>query len=221
MDVTIKYRPSFSTLFVTLAPGDLITAESDAMASMTSNIGMRSKFNGGFVQAILKKLFGGESLFVNEFFLESGDTGEIVLTQPTPGDLQQLDLDGKAFFLQPGAYVAHGPGVKMSVGWAGIVSWLMGEGLFRLKVKGTGSVWFGGYGGVYDKAVEGEYLVDNGHLLAYEPGVRLQLAMSGGLFATLFGGEGLLSRVKGSGKIYLQSRSMDGLVSWTNSHLTS
>lgn len=219
MDVEIKYKPSFSTLFVTLAAGDSITAESDAMASMTSNVGMKTSFNGGFFQAILKKLFGGESLFVNEFFLESGETGQIVLTQPTPGDVERLDLDGNKFYLQPGAYIANGPGVKMSVGWAGIVSWLMGEGLFRLKVSGTGPVWFGGYGGVYDKAVEGEYLVDNGHLLAYEPGITLHLAMSGGLFSTLFGGEGLLSRVKGNGKIYLQSRSMGGLVSWTNSHI--
>ena len=55
---------------------------------------------------------------------------------------QRIDLDGSKFYLQPGAYVANGPGVKMSVGWAGIVSWLMGEGMFRLKVAGTGSVWF-------------------------------------------------------------------------------
>lgn len=219
MNVEIKHRPSFSTLFVTLAAGDAIVAEADAMASMSSNVGMRTRFNGGFFAGILKKLFGDESLFVNEFFLESGDTGQVVLTQPTPGDIQCVELDGSRLFLQPGAFVACGPGVKMTIGWAGIVSWLMGEGLFRLCVQGKGQIWFGGYGGVFDKAVTGEYLVDNGHLLAYEPTLTLHLAMSGGLFSTLFGGEGLLSRVRGTGRIYLQSRSMDGLVGWTNGHL--
>jgi uncharacterized protein (TIGR00266 family) len=219
MDVDIKYKPSFATLFVTLAAGDSIVAESDAMASMSSNVGMRTRFNGGFFQAVVKKLFGGESLFVNEFFLESGETGQIVLTQPTVGDMERVDLDGNKLFLQPGAYVASGPDVKMSVGWAGLVSWLMGEGLFRLQMSGTGPVWFGGYGGVYEKDVAVEYMVDNGHLLAYEPGLTLHIAMAGGLFATLFGGEGLITRIEGSGKIYMQSRSMDGLVSWTNAHL--
>ncbi len=219
MDVEIKYKPSFATLFVTLSAGDRIVAESDAMASMTSNVGMRTRFNGGLFQAMVKKLFGGESLFVNEFFLEEGETGQIVLTQPTVGDMERVDLDNSTLFLQPGAYVASGPGVKMSVGWAGIVSWLMGEGLFRLKTSGTGPVWFGGYGGVYEKRIEGDYKVDNGHLIAYEPGIRLKLAMAGGLFATLFGGEGLVSRVEGTGTIYMQSRSMDGLVTWTNAHL--
>ncbi len=219
MNVEIKHRPSFATLFVTLAPGESILAESDAMASMSSNIGMRTRFNGGFLNAWLKKLFGGESLFANEFFVEQGESGQVVLTQPTPGDMAVVELDGNTIFLQPGAFVACTPGVKLSVGWAGIISWLMGEGLFRLCATGKGQVWFGGYGGVYDKQVSGSYLVDNGHLLAYEPSLTLHLAMSGGLFATLFGGEGLLSRVEGTGKLYLQSRSMDGLVGWTNAHI--
>jgi len=219
MNVEIKHRPAFATVFVTLAPGESIIAESDAMASMSSNVGMRTRFNGGFFPAILKKLFGNESLFINEFFCESGESAQVVLTQPTPGDIEQIDLAGESLFFQPGAYVASTPGVKVSMAWAGLASWFGGEGLFRLRVHGKGSVWFGGYGGVYQRPIKGEYIVDTGHLIAYDPSLTLSIGLSGGLFSSFFGGEGFISRVKGEGKVYMQSRSMDGLASWTNGHL--
>ena len=219
MEVEIKNKPSFATLFVTLAPDDSIVAEADAMASMSSNIGMRTRFSGGFITAVLKRLFGGESLFVNEFFCEGSEPEQLVLTQGAPGDIEVMELDGNTLYLQPGAYIACGPDVQLGLGWAGLTSWLMGEGLFRLRVSGSGPVYFGGYGGIFERPVSGEYIVDSGHLIAYEPSIELRLGLSGGLFASLFGGEGIVTRVRGEGKIYMQSRSMSGLAAWTNAHL--
>ena len=43
--------------------------------------------------------------------------------------------------------------------------------------------------------------------------------MAAGIFSSLFSGEGLVLRIRGQGRIYLQSRSMQGLASWVNSHL--
>ncbi len=220
MKMDIRYKPSFATIFVTLMTGESIIAESDAMASMSTECAMRTRFNGGFFRAVLRKLFGGESLFVNEFFCPDGtESVELVLTQPTPGDVEALELKDSVMFLQPGAYIACTPGVKLGLGWAGFASWFGREGLFRLKVSGTGTVWMGGYGGVFTKEVNGEYVVDTGHMLAYEPTLSLKIGMAGGLFSSLFSGEGFVSRVRGQGKIYLQSRSLDGLASWTNGHI--
>ena len=50
-DVVIKHRPSFSTLEVELNPGQSIVAESDAMASMSSNVDIATRLNGGFFTA--------------------------------------------------------------------------------------------------------------------------------------------------------------------------
>jgi uncharacterized protein (TIGR00266 family) len=107
----------------------------------------------------------------------------------------------------------------LGLGWAGIASYVGREGLFRLKVSGTGKVWFGGYGGIFEKEVEADYVVDTGHLIAYDPTIGIKMGLAGGLFSSFFSGEGLVTRVKGPGKIYLQSRSLDGLAAWTNSHL--
>jgi uncharacterized protein (TIGR00266 family) len=220
MKAELRFKPSFTTLFVELGPGDSIVAESDAMASMSTGTVMRTRFNGGFFRAILRKLFGDESLFVNEFSAPPGrGSGELVLTQPTPGDMEAIELKGETIYLQPGAFVACTPGVSLKLGWAGFASWFGGEGLFRLKMSGTGTVWMGGYGGVFTRDVQGEYVVDTGHLLAYEPGLSLKVGLAGGIFSSFFGGEGFVSRVRGHGKIYMQSRSLDGLAAWTNGHI--
>ncbi len=218
MKVEVRHRPSFATIFAELGPGDSITAESDAMASMDSDVEMTTGFNGGFLLGLLLKFFGGESLFVNTFRTLK-EKAQLVLTQGTPGDIQEVDLEGQTLLLQPGAFIAATSGIKIGVGWAGFASFIGREGLFRLKVSGTGKVWFGAYGGIFERDIDREYVVDTGHLVAYEPTISLKMALAGGIFSSFFSGEGLVSRVQGQGRIYLQSRSMDGLAAWTNGHI--
>jgi uncharacterized protein (TIGR00266 family) len=218
MESEIRSRPSFANVLVRMAQGDRIVAESDAMASMSSAITFRTRWNGGgFFGALLRKLFGGESLFVNEF--TTATRGDLVLTQPLPGDIEVIDLKGQTLYLQAGAFLACDPSVALGMGYAGLRSFIGREGLFRLKVSGHGRVWFGAYGGIIAKEVQGEYVVDSGHLVAYEPTIQLRLGMAAGLFSSLFSGEGLVMRLRGPGRIYMQTRSLEGLASWVNSHL--
>jgi uncharacterized protein (TIGR00266 family) len=179
---------------------------------------MTTGFNGGFLLGLLLKFFGGESLFVNTFKTVK-EKAQLVLTQGTPGDIQEVQLNNQTLLLQPGAFIAATAGIKIGVGWAGFASFIGREGLFRLKVSGTGTLWFGAYGGIFEREIDREYVVDTGHLVAYEPTISLKMALAGGIFSSFFSGEGLVSRVQGQGRIYLQSRSMDGLASWTNGHL--
>jgi len=213
----IRDKPSFANIHVKLQPGDQIIAEADAMACMSSSVDMDTQWSGGVVQGILKRVFGGESMFVNTFSTKTG--GDLVLTQPFPGDMQCIELNGNTMFLQPGAFVACEPGVKLGLGWAGIKMFIAREGLFRLKVSGTGRVWFGAYGGIFQKEIDGEFIVDSGHLVAYEPTIGIRIGLAGGIFSSFFSGEGLVTRINGPGRIYMQSRSFDGLAAWTNAHL--
>jgi uncharacterized protein (TIGR00266 family) len=96
---------------------------------------------------------------------------------------------------------------------------LAGEGLFRLKVSGEGRIWFGAYGGIFVREVDSEFIVDSGHLVAYEPSIGIRIGLAGGIFSSFFSGEGLITRVTGPGRIYMQSRSFSGLAAWVNSHL--
>ncbi len=217
MESEIRNRPAFANIRIQLEPGDEIIAEADAMASMGASVTMDTKWSGGMMKGIAKRLFGGESMFVNVFSTES--EGELILTQPFPGDIECIELKGNTMYLQPGAFIACDPGVKLGLGWAGIKMFVAREGLFRLKVSGEGRIWFGAYGGIFEREIDEEYVVESGHLVAYEPSVGVRIGMAGGWISSLLSGEGLVTRVTGPGRIYMQSRSFDGLAAWTNSHL--
>lgn len=216
MKSVVKGSPSFAYIHVDLAPRETITAESDAMASMAADLDMKAKLNGGFFPAILKRFLGKESLFVNEFTNHTNEVKRLTLVQKTPGDIRQIELKGSTICLQPGAYIASTPGVNLGIRWAGIASLVAREGLFKLVLSGTGTLWYGAYGGLVDQQVKGEYIVDTGHLVAYEPQLKLKMQLAGGIFSSLLGGEGLVTRIEGTGNIVLQTRSLSGLAGWLN-----
>lgn len=219
MKTTIEGAPSFAYLHVDLDPGESVVAESEAMSSMAADLEMKAKLNGGFFSGLAKKFFAGESLFVNVFTNTKSAPRRVTLVQTTPGNMREVQLNNEMICLQPGAYIASTPGLKLGVKWAGLVSGFEAEGLFRLAVSGTGTLWYGAYGELLERQVEGEYLVDTGHLVAYEPQMKLKLQLAGGVFSSLFGGEGFVTRVEGKGKIVIQTRSIPGLASWLNPRL--
>lgn len=218
MEVEVCNRPSFAHLRAKLAPGEVIIAESGAMASMSGNTKLQATWNGGFFTAIIRKIFGGESLFVNEISAESG-IAEIMLTQATPGDMAAIRLNGTEMFLESGSFVACTPGVTLRVGFAGFAALFGGEGLFRLKVGGNGTVWIGGYGSIIERELTSDLTIDSGHLIAYETTVSLSSGLAGGIVSSVLSKEGIVMRAKGPGRVYLQSRSIEGLAAYTNRFL--
>lgn len=219
MNVTIEAKPSFAYLNIELAPGETIIAEADAMATMSAELDMSAKFNGGVFQGALRKFLGGESMFVNHFTNNTSAPLKLTLTQATPGDIECKVLNNETYCLEGGAYIASEPGVKLGLRWAGIGSFIAREGLFKLIVKGTGKVYFGAYGGIIEKEIKGEYIVDSGHLVGYEKHMQLKPKLSNGIIGSITSGEGFVTKVTGTGKIYLQTRNLSGLASWVNRHL--
>jgi len=215
---TLRGQHAFTHIVAKLPPGAPIVAESGAMASMSGNVNLQTEWNGGVLNALLLRFFAKESLFVNRF-TASGGEGEVVLTQATPGDIAQVELRGQELCLTAGSFIACTSGVSVGLAWAGFASWLAGEGLFRLLLSGTGTVWFGGYGSVCERDVSNGLIVDTGHLVAYDPTVSMKTRLSGGIFSSFFSGEGLVLEMRGAGRVFLQSRSLGGLGAWVNSHL--
>lgn len=217
MKTTIYGAPSFSVVHVDLEAGEGVTAESGAMQSMAAELDVKAVTNGGFFSAVGKKLFGGESFFVNRFTNNTGKTLRVSFSQDVPGQVIQLEMkEDDEICLQKGAYLGHAGDVKFKTAWAGFVSWVGGEGLLKLKAKGPGTLWYGAYGGVVPRKVVGELKVDDGHLVAWDPSLKLKLALSGGIFGSLFGGEGFVTRLVGDGTVYVQTRSVKGLAAWIN-----
>lgn len=219
MKVDIEGKPAFGHLKVLLEPGESVVAEAGAMASMHSKMEMKAKLNGGLFKGLIRKVLGGESLFVNHFTNNTDQDQKLILTQDTPGDMIEYELTGGKIFLQPGAYIASEPTVKLSVKWAGVHSFIAREGLFKLQVEGQGKVWIGAFGAILPREVQGSLIVDTAHLVAYTPELKLKTKLSGGLISSLTSGEGLVTEVQGEGRVWVQSRSLSGLVGWMNPRL--
>lgn len=216
MQVELKGKSSFSYIDANLDPGDCLIAEANAMSSMGAELDMDAKFNGGVVKGVVKRFLGKESLFVNHFTNKTSDVQSLTLVQGKPGEIMELELQGEGLCLQPGAFVASTPDLNLGVKWAGIGSFIGREGLFKLEAKGSGRLWFGAYGGILKRELDGEVIVDTSHLVAYSPGIKLNAQLSGGLFGSFFSGEGLVTRLEGSGVYYIQTRSIRGLAGWLN-----
>ncbi len=216
MRVEMKGTSAFRYIDVELSPGEELIVEAGAMASMAAGIEMKAKLNGGFFRGLARKFLGSESLFVNHFTNHGSTPQRLVLSSQAPGDMRAHNLNGDSLCLEPGAYVCCTPGVTLGVRWAGFRSFIAQEGLFKLVVSGQGTVWYGGYGAFIEKEINGEYLVDTGHLVAYDPSLTMKIQLAGGIFGSFLGGEGFVTRLEGKGKAVLQTRSLSGLAAWLN-----
>jgi len=216
MQVVEQGTAAFQILKCDLMPNESIIVEPGAMASQDVGIVPGTSVNGSFIKALLLKFLGGESFFINEYFNKSSKPQSLYISQSVPGDIQVIDINNEEIFLESGSFIARTQGVKTHVRWAGLASFIAGEGLFKLSFTGQGRLWFGCYGAVVEKEIVGDYIVDSGHLLLWPSTVQLELKLAGGLISSFLSKEGFVLKLKGHGKIKLQTRSVKGLAAWLN-----
>lgn len=238
MDAQIHGSPSFARLEAVLDPGEVVYSQTGSMVSMEAGITLNPKLNGSLFSAIGKSFFGGESFLLNRIENKSSTPRAVVLSPDTPGDVMAIPMANKSIYVQPGAFLAATDDIQINLGWAGFRSLIAGEGLFRLKLcshslsrqksnrnasgrkTSTSTVaWINAYGAMIVQPVAGEHIVDSRHLVAYESSLRMRLRLAGGLFSSVFGGEGVVTRMQGQGKIIIQTRSLKGLRDWVKPYL--
>jgi uncharacterized protein (TIGR00266 family) len=220
MDHDISHRPGHALLTVSLAPGERIVAEAGALVSHSDGVRVETGARGGIFGS-LKRMFGGESFFVNTF--HAGDAGgEVKLAPPLPGDVVEMELTGETVYVTSGSYLAAGEGIEVDTTFGGARTFLGGEGLFLLRVSGHGPLYLASYGAIEPVEVPaGETVtVDTGHVVAFRD-TDFDVRRVGGLKSTLFSGEGLVCAFDGPGTVWLQTRSQDALLSWIRSHVPS
>lgn len=219
MKAEVYGSPSFGHVHVLLESGEQILSEAGAMASMDTGLTLNAVPVGGLMVSLIRKFLGGETLFVNRFTNSSQTAQKVVLSPNTPGDVTRLSINNETVYFQRGAFLACTPGIKVGVSFAGLRSFLAREGLFRLKVSGQGEVFLSAFGAIESREVDGEYIVDSGHLVSYPANIKLKLRMAGGLFSSVAGGEGLVAVMEGKGKILIQTRTLHGFAGWLNPKL--
>lgn len=213
MEFKLIDRPEFTAVRARLAAGESLVTESGAMLGMGPGLTMETNMKGGLLAAAKRKVLGGESIFLNTYTAGS-EPAQLDFAPSMPGDVEHRSLQGETLYLQSGAFLAASPTVSFTTQWGGAKGFFSGAGLFLLKVNGTGDLFFSSYGAIREVDVRGSFIVDTGHIVAFEETLTFNVRSSGGLKNLLLSGEGLLCDFSGHGKLWLQTRAPQALASF-------
>jgi len=211
MHFEIRYNPAHSLAIAHLGAGESVRAEASAMVTMSSGVTvsttMNHKAGGGLVGALKRGILGGESFFQN-LFMAVGPKAEVGLAPKLCGSMVVHELDGqKDLFIQGSSYVAAPDSVTLDTKWQGFRGFFSGESLFFLRASGSGPVLLNAFGAIERFELDGEHIVDTGHLVAFTAGIEYSIDKAGsGWISSYLSGEGLVLRMRGRGTVYLQSR---------------
>ena len=213
----IQHSPSYASLVLNLPPDETVVVEAGAMAAMDACIEMKSKMRGGLLKSA-GRMFSGESLFLSEF-TSKGKPGQLFISPGVPGDIKHYRLDGNSLIIQSAGFVACSPTVEIDTKFQGFKGFFSGESLFFMKASGEGDIWFSSYGAILEIPVKGDYIVDSGYIVAFEQTLDYTPEVIGGLsfknlMTGVLGGEGVVCRFRGNGRLWVQSRNLDPLLNF-------
>ena len=222
MNVEILHQPDSAIARVTLESGEELVAEAGCMVAMSGYINASTTLRqgkGGGILGGLKRLVAGESLFLSVFRSPKAG-GEVFLAPKFMGDILLYQVTAIGLVVQSTSYLASENNVDIELGFQGLKSIFSGESVFWLNVTGNGGVILSSFGAIYEIDVDGEYIVDTGHIVAFEKSLNFEITKAGSSWLGAFlGGEGLVCRFKGQGKIYCQSHNAGAFGSVVGSKL--
>lgn len=235
IEYQILHRGTFAMLQVGLKRSETFQAEGGAMVCMSDTIELFGHMDN-FYDAAMRRM-AGESFMFQRY--RARDNGVLFLAPGLPGDIAVLDMDGSEDFkLTRNAYMASTPNIRIQANplQAGNVSMsnLLGNRLncpILLNVTGRGTVFMSSCGAISCIELKDteEFIVDNGHMVAWPSFMRVEIeraqnSQDGGSFVkdlanSYFSGEGLVYHAYGPGKLYFQSRNIDGTREFIRSFL--
>jgi len=162
--------------------------------------------NKGAVKFSLKKMVAGTDIGTSTFI----GPGELLLAPGMLGDITSLRLTGTEHWsVAQDAYLASTQGIIKDYKRQGLSKAMFGgEGLWVHKISGKGLLWLTSFGAIIrkDMAENEKYIVDNGHLVAWNCKYVMERVTSGGIIAGFAAGEGLVCKFTGPGTVFIQTR---------------
>jgi uncharacterized protein (TIGR00266 family) len=211
MQTEILARPSASVARLTMRAGETITCEVGAMVAMSTGFQVETttrQRGGGGLWAGVKRMVAGENFFLNKFTARAD--GEHLIVGPTlVGDVIHHTLASGPLIVQGSSWLASGPGVEIDASWQGLGKALFsGQSVFWIKCSGHGDLLLNSFGAIYEVDVQDSYVVDTGHIVAFEDTLQFSVSKLGDSWLhTMLSGEGLVCHFRGRGKLYCQTHS--------------
>ncbi|TNE47588.1 MAG: TIGR00266 family protein [Deltaproteobacteria bacterium] len=208
MNLSIQGEGAFQSCRVELNSGESFVSEAGAMVQMTSSIDMdistRSRGGGGLMGG-LKRLLGGDTFFLATY--TAREEGHVVVAPTLVGNVVILDVtEGLPLICTGGSFLGCGDEVSLETQFQGGRGMLTGESLFFLELSGEGPALANAFGHVEAYDVDGSYIVDTGHVVAFESSLEYKIGKAGGSWMqSFFAGEGFVFHFHGQGRVWVQS----------------
>ncbi|KAF3036321.1 hypothetical protein E8E12_005998 [Didymella heteroderae] len=182
----VSHRDTNTILTVQLAIGCPFTAKPGAMIAMTPTITLK-----GTMKFSLKKALIGGDMSKSQYT----GPGELLLAPASIGDITIIKLGGhEQWSVGKDAFLACTQGIVTEYKSQGVTKAMFsGEGLFVYKISGQGILWCTSFGAIIRKDLQKDekYIIDNGHLVAWNCKYVLERVASGGIVSNMMAGEGL------------------------------
>ncbi|RGP68124.1 hypothetical protein FLONG3_8298 [Fusarium longipes] len=195
----ISHRDTNSILTIQLAMGCPMSGKPGAMIGMSPTVTLK-----GQLKFSMKKMITGADLTSSTYV----GPGEVLLAPHSLGDITTLRLTGKeSWSVGQDAFLASTQGVIKDFKRQGLgKAMFSGEGLWVYKISGTGLLWISSFGAIIKKTASEKYIIDNGHLIAWDCKYVMERVASGGIISGLASGEGLVCKFTGPGTVFMQTR---------------
>jgi len=225
MRFEILYPGDSPAIKIHLAQGQSVFADSGAMLASSTNIQVEGALKNGVLGGLARKFLRGETLFFQTLTALNAP-GEVVMAPAPPGEVRVIELDGSMdWIIQKGAFLVASHGLQMETKTQNLLQGIFsGEGFFVSRIKGVGTLALNAFGSMHqvDLAAGEEYIVDNGHLVAWTASAQYKIKKaSRGWINTFISGEGFVCRFQGPGTILMQTRNPKSFSGWLSSYLPS
>ncbi|KAI1364889.1 tryptophan RNA-binding attenuator protein-like domain-containing protein [Xylaria arbuscula] len=198
----ISHRDCNTIVTIQLAMGCPLTAKPGVLIAMSPTITLKGEYKFSMKKLVAASGDLGQSTFIGP--------GELLLAPSMLGDITTIRLGGdESWSVGKDAYVASTQGVNRDYKRQGLgKAMFSGEGLWVHKISGVGLLWITSFGAIIRKDLaDGEkYIVDNGHLVAWNVKYVMERVASGGIIAGFATGEGLVCKFTGPGTVFMQTR---------------
>ena len=225
MKYEILYQDAFPVVKCDVQRGEKIKAESDAMVAMSATLEVNGAMNGGIIGGLARRMLTGESFFFQTIDAVRGD-GSVLLGHPAPGGIIDVELDGSySLRVQKTGFLAATDSIQVDTTMQNLAQGLFSrEGFFVVKISGRGTVFLSSYGAIHaiNLADNEEYIVDNGHLVAWPDYMNYKIEKaSNGWISSFMSGECLVCRFRGPGVVLIQTRNPASFRQWLGTTLNN
>ncbi|KAI7106529.1 DUF124-domain-containing protein [Hortaea werneckii] len=212
----VSHRDSNTIVTIQLAMGCPLIVKPGLMIAMSPTMTLKGNFKFG-----IKKMLIGNEMNHSTYT----GPGELLLGPHGLGDVTNIRLQGgeETWSVGRDSFMACTQGVTKDYKTQSLSKAMFsGEGLFVYKIGGVGICWIMSMGAIIRKDLrEGEkYIVDNGHLVAWNCKYILERIASGGIISNFSAGEGLVCKFTGPGTVFIQTRNPTAYAQYMAAHAT-